>query len=99
METEIIGKNNEEVKRFFLEVEKIADTVQQSSNSNRPLLNGEQYLTNRDVSERLHISLRTLQDYRDKGKLSFIKLDGKILYKASDINQLLEENYYPAFDG
>lgn len=99
METEIIGKNNEDVKRFFAEVEKIADAVQRSSDSNRPLLNGEQYLTNRDVSEELHISLRTLQDYRDTGKLAFIKLDGKILYKASDINRLLEENYYPAFDG
>lgn len=99
METEIIGKNNEEVKRFFLEVEKIADAVHRSSDSNRPLLNGEQYLTNRDVSEKLHISMRTLQDYRDTGKLAFIKLDGKILYKASDINRLLEENYYPAFDG
>lgn len=99
METEIIGKNNVDVKRFFLEVEKIADALYQSSNSNRPLLNGEHYLTNRDVSEKLHISLRTLQDYRDTGKLPFIKLDGKILYKASDINRLLEENYYPAFNG
>ncbi|NLU29422.1 MAG: helix-turn-helix domain-containing protein [Bacteroidales bacterium] len=99
METEIIGKNNEEVKRFFSEMEKIMDAIHRSSNSNRPLLYGEQYLTNRDVSEKLHISLRTLQDYRDTGKLPFIKLDGKILYKASDINRLLEENYYPAFDG
>lgn len=99
METEIIGKNNEDVKRFFAEVEKIADALHRSSDSNRPLLNGEQYLTNRDVSEKLHISMRTLQDYRDTGKLAFIKLDGKILYKASDINRLLEENYYPAFDG
>lgn len=99
METEIIGKNNEEVKRFFSEVEKIEDAIHRSADINRPLLNGEHYLTNRDVSEKLHISLRTLQDYRDTGKLSFIKLDGKILYKASDINRLLEDNYYPAFDG
>ena len=99
MEAEIIGKNNEEVKRFFSEVGKIADVLHQSSNSNRPLLNGEHYLTNRDVSEKLHISLRTLQVYRDTGTLPFIKLDGKILYKASDINRLLGENYYPAFDG
>lgn len=99
METEIIGKNNEDVKRFFSEVEKIADAVHLSSDSNRPLLNGEQYLTNRDVSEKLHISLRTLQDYRDTGKLAFIKLDGKILYRSSDIEKLLVSNYYPAFDG
>ena len=99
METEIIGKNNEVVKRFFSAMEEIEDAIHRSSNSNRPLLNGEHYLTNRDVSEKLHISSRTLQDYRDTGKLPFIKLDGKILYKASDINRLLAKNYYPAFSG
>ncbi len=51
MGTEIIGKNNEVVKRFFMGVEKIADAIDRSCDNNRPLLNGEQYLTNRDVSD------------------------------------------------
>ena len=99
MDTEIIGKNDENVKQFFAEAEKMSEAVQISYENIRPLLNGEQYLTNRDVSERLHISLRTLQEYRDSGLLPFIKLEGKILYRASDIEKLLESNYYPSFDG
>lgn len=41
----------------------------------------------------LHVSLRTLQDWRDTGKIAYIQISGKVLYKESDINRLLNENY------
>ena len=34
------------------------------ADENQPLLGGEHYLTDRELSERLKISRRTLQDYR-----------------------------------
>ena len=37
-----------------------------------------------------------LQDYRDQGRISYIRLGGKILYKVSDIEKLLEDNYHEA---
>ena len=39
---------------------------------------------------------RCLQDYRDQGRISYIRLGGKILYKVSDIEKLLEDNYHEA---
>lgn len=60
----------------------------------KPLFGGEQYLTNSQVSKRLHVSTRTLQDHRDNGVLPFIKLEGKVLYRLSDIEKLLEDNYF-----
>ena len=36
------------------------------------------------------------QDYRDQGRISYIRLGGKILYKVSDIEKLLEDNYHEA---
>ncbi len=36
---------------------------------------------------------RTLQDYRDKSIIPYTQIAGKILYRLSDINQLLQENY------
>ncbi|MCC8089199.1 MAG: helix-turn-helix domain-containing protein [Rikenellaceae bacterium] len=59
----------------------------------RPL-NGERFLTNEQLYDLLHISKRTLQEYRDTGILNYIKLPGKILYKESDIRKLLEKNYH-----
>ncbi|OWR77435.1 helix-turn-helix domain-containing protein, partial [Porphyromonas gingivalis] len=53
----------------------------------------EIHLTGREVCERLFISPRTLQDYRDKSIIPYIQIAGKILYRHSDINRLLQENY------
>jgi len=58
-----------------------------------PLLKGEIYLTGEQVCGMLHISKRTLQQYRDDGLIPFIKLERKILFRESDIVKVLEDNY------
>jgi predicted site-specific integrase-resolvase len=37
----------------------------------------------------LRISTRTLQSYRDEGKLNFSQIGNKIYYKVSDVEKLL----------
>ena len=56
-------------------------------------LNGEMYLTDRDVAARLPISMRTLQEYRHAAILPYFIIGGKVLYRESDIQALLESNY------
>ena len=51
----------------------------------RPMLGGEVYLTGEEVCSQLQLSTRTLQEYRNAGILPFYKIEGKILYKQSDI--------------
>jgi hypothetical protein len=49
-----------------------------------------------DISEAcllLKISKRTLQSYRDNQILSFSQIGGKIYFKASDIENLLNSHY------
>ena len=60
-------------------------------------LAGESFYTDRDLSEKLKISRRSLQDYRNEGRIPFIRLGGKVLYRASDIDKLLDENYREKF--
>ncbi|MFC4674663.1 helix-turn-helix domain-containing protein [Dysgonomonas termitidis] len=55
-------------------------------------LNGESFYTDEELSKKLKISRSSLQDYRDQGRIPYIKLAGKILYRASDIEKLLEDN-------
>ena len=59
----------------------------------KPLFGGEHFLTGKEVCERLYVSPRTLQDYRDRGIIPYTQFAGKILYRLSDINQLLQKNY------
>ena len=61
----------------------------------RPMLGGEVYLTGEEVCSLLRLSTRTLQDYRDNGTIAYCKIGGKILYKQSDIQAMLERHYYP----
>jgi hypothetical protein len=43
------------------------------------------------------LSRRSLQDYRNEGRILYVKLGGKILYRSSDIEKLLEEGYRDKF--
>ena len=59
----------------------------------RPVMNGEIYLSGEDVCKLLHISKRTLQQYRDDNILPYIQIGRNIIYKESDILTILEQNY------
>ena len=43
--------------------------------------------------ERLYISPRTLQDYRNKKIIPYTQFAGKILYKESDLERILKNSY------
>lgn len=60
----------------------------------RPLLNGERYISDKDLSCLLNINRRSLVQYRQKGLLPYYRIGGKIIYRESDIRHILENNYY-----
>jgi excisionase family DNA binding protein len=91
---EIITKESEFAKEFFATIDRIRITVEHLAKNSRPIFGGERYITDSELSERLHLSRRTLQDYRSSGTLPYFKLGGKVLYKESDVEKLLRDNYY-----
>ncbi|KXB76848.1 hypothetical protein HMPREF1860_01538 [Prevotella amnii] len=67
--------------------------IKEVAQTHKPLFEGEHFLTGKEVCERLYISPRTLQDYRDRKIIPYTQFAGKILYKASDLERMLEDNY------
>ena len=70
------------------------EAIQQKLNkekSTTPL--SDIWMDNQDVCELLHVSKRTLQHYRDSGKIPFSQIGAKIYYKASDIDTFLNSHY------
>nr|WP_321781469.1 helix-turn-helix domain-containing protein [uncultured Parabacteroides sp.] len=51
--------------------------------------NGEQVISDIELSRVLKISRRTLQDYRSTGILPYYLIPGKAFFKESDIQQML----------
>lgn len=89
----ITPENNERIKSFFLSLDRLASAMEHLFVSRKPTLNGESFYTDEELSKKLKLSRRSLQDYRNEGRIPYIKLGGKILYRASDIEKLLEEGY------
>ncbi len=93
----ITPENNERVKSFFLSLDRISTLMERLFASRRPTLNGESFYTDKELSQKLKISRRSLQDYRNEGRIPYIQLGGKVLYRSSDIEKLLENGYRDKF--
>lgn len=94
---QIITKESQLAVEFFQEIENISLLLDSAMKDYKPLLNGERYLTDTELSERLKLTKRTLQEYRNSGKIPFYQIGGRILYRESDIEQVLSDNYRAAF--
>lgn len=73
----------------------VSKRIMEVAQTHKPLFGGEHFLTGKKVCERLYISPRTLQDYRDRKIIPYTHFAGKILYKASDLDKMLEKAYMP----
>jgi len=96
-ENELITSKSERVISFFKALDRMLDGLEGLVRNCKPTLGGERYLTDKEVSKRLRLSRRTLQDYRDQGRIPYCQLGGKILYRESDIQKVLDAGYREAF--
>lgn len=88
-------KSMKDIENLFDKVTSRSTLVACPSKNYRPLLNGERYMSDVEVSHRLKVSRRTLQGYRDNGTLPYFKLGGKVLYRESGLEALLQRCYHP----
>ena len=92
-ENEIITQRGPQMQMFAQLMEGTLKKLERYCSTARPMLGGEVYLTGEEVCSQLRLSTRTLQEYRNLGMLPFYKIEGKILYKQSDIQTMLERHY------
>ena len=97
MNEDLITRESAGAVHFLKTLDRMLSKIEGLLKNSKPTLNGERYLTDREVSEKMKISRRTLQDYRTMGIISYYQLGGKILYRESDIQKMLDENYRESF--
>ena len=93
----MITKNHTLVAEFGDSLDRLLDGIENFMANSRPTLGGERFRTDREVTARLKVRRRTMQDYRNIGIIAYYQLGGKILYKESDIESMLAANYREAF--
>lgn len=94
----LLTKETPEIIRFFRNIDSLSEMLDKQEEKLRPVLNGERYITDRELAEQLKLTRRTLAEYRINVKLPYYKIGGKLLYKEKDILALLEKNRMEAFD-
>lgn len=94
-ENEIVTQKDPQMQMFSQLIQGTLKKLERYCLASRPMLGGEVYLTGEEVCSLLRLSTRTLQDYRDSGTIAYCKIGGKILYRQSDIQAMLERHYYP----
>ena len=97
MNKETITRDNEKVALLLERMNRLMENMESLAENYKPVLGGERFLTDKELSAMLKISRRSLQDYRNEGRIPYIQLGGKILYRESDIEQILKNGYRKAY--
>lgn len=90
--SQVITHDNEQIIQLYQRLKATLKELEQILKSPPPSLNRHQYLTDAELAKYLKLSRRTLLEYRNSGILPYYQIGGKILYRESDIEELLEKN-------
>ena len=82
---ELIMPHNVGVKKALENMKEVLALYKNVISNYRPLLDGERYLTDREVAQILKVSRRTLQEYRNDGVTPYILLGGKVLVTVDNL--------------
>lgn len=84
---------SDKLDQLFIEIGSLREAIEAGQVKNSKKLS-ETWLDNQEVMELLKASTRTLQNMRDQRILPYSKVGAKIYYRATDVQKLLEDNYY-----
>ncbi len=93
MSYHFIEKKDPRIDVLFQGLEHMDKVLSQMENTPRSLFHGERFLTDEELSKILRVARRTLQEYRNLRIIPYYLVQGKALYKESDIQKLLEDSY------
>lgn len=93
MSYHFIDDKDPRIDVMFQGLEKMEKMLSAMEDMPKSLFNGERFLTDEELSKVLRVSRRTLQEYRTFGVVPYYMVQGKTLYKESDILKILEDSY------
>lgn len=92
MEERILTINDELIAGTLESLRKASRKADTLMDSYKPVLHGERFMTDGELASTLRVSPRALRDYRNEGIIPYIRMKGNILYRESDIENVLKTN-------
>ena len=90
MSYDLINRKDPRIDTIFKGLENMERMIDATP---RPAFHGDYFLTDEELSKLLKVSRRTLQEYRTLGVIPYYLVQGKALYKESDIQKVLDDAY------
>lgn len=87
----------DEITEIFSQIDSIKKDIRDISSVNNNEIGKQRYITDNQLAEKLHVSKRTLANYRAKGEIGYYDLPGKLLYEETEIESFLRKYYLPPF--
>lgn len=92
-----MNKNEKTVEEFLRDLNEKVDRIlemQVNSNSNQE---SSKYLTVNEACKELHVSKRTLFNYKSTGCIDFSQIGRKIYISKLSIDQFMQRNHFQSF--
>ncbi len=92
MEERILTINDELIAETLESLQKASRKADTLMKDYKPVLHGERLMTDGELAEILRVSPRALRDYRNEGIIPYIRMKGIILYRESDVENVLRSH-------
>ena len=92
MEERILTINDELIAETLESLQKASRKADTLMKDYKPVLQGERLMTDGELAEILRVSPRALRDYRNEGIIPYIRMKGIILYRESDVENVLRSH-------
>ena len=86
--SELLNNNSQLITELFDMIEHMEAKIEELEQNAHTSFMGEVYYTDEELSNLLHVSRRTLADWRQNGKIDYIQFPGKIIYPSSAVQRL-----------
>ena len=93
MSSFFIDKTDPHIAEILERLRRVNKILQKTETLVQPTLNNERFLTDEELSKILRVSRRTLQEYRSAGVIPYYLVQGKALYKESEIEKILNDSH------
>ena len=93
MSSFFIDKTDPQIAEILDRLKRVNKILQKTETLVQPTLNNERFLTDEELSKILRVSRRTLQEYRSAGVIPYYLVQGKALYKESEIEKILNDSH------
>lgn len=87
-----IDKTDPHIAEIHERLRRVNKILHKTETLVQPTLNNERFLTDEELSKILRVSRRTLQ-YRSAGAIPYYLVQGKALYKESEIEKILNDSH------